>query len=67
MSRSDAAVCCFRSCQAEGRASLRLAVTPPPDGAPVTTTHPSRLMTPPSMAAFLPRHAVRSAGSHSRA
>jgi hypothetical protein len=35
MSRSDAGVCCFRACQAEGRASLRLEVTPPPDGAPV--------------------------------
>lgn len=37
MGRSDAAVCCFRSCEAEGRASLRLEITPPPDGAPVVT------------------------------
>lgn len=29
-------VCCFRDCGTDGPATLRLVVTPPPDGEPVT-------------------------------
>lgn len=36
MSADPVSKCCFRHCDATGAASLRLEVTPPPDGAPVT-------------------------------
>jgi hypothetical protein len=35
MNDSAAPACCFRDCQTAGPASLRLEITPPPDGAPV--------------------------------
>lgn len=35
MNASVVTHCCFRDCRTDGRPSLRLEITPPPDGAPV--------------------------------